>query len=454
MSYNKIEKKVLSKVTPTEKYRNSVNKITKELENILTDEIQKRKLPVKIELVGSIAKDTYLMNNMDIDFFLCFPSNYSKDEISKNALTIGKKILKNTEESYAEHPYIRGYYDDFYIEIVPCYQIKKAIQKLSAVDRTPLHTKYVKENIKEKQKQEVRLFKQFLKGINCYGAEAQVEGFSGYLCEIIILYYKNFENTLKNAKNWRYGEKLSTKKGKYQDFDTPLVFIDPVDPDRNVASAVSKEKFDLFIKASKKYLENPKITFFFPNKVKPWSLEKIKKETEKQDAVFTIIKLKKPNIIDENLYPQIKKGLKSIIDNCKRADFKIFDANYFVDNKNEKIFLIIKSKNEILSKSYEHIGPPVKVKQNSKDFIKKWKDNPLNIKGPYTKNERYYVEVKRQYRKIEGFLKDNIKNLSMGKDIDKIISKNYKILKIKDLLKEEFRLFWTQYLDGIDSWER
>jgi hypothetical protein len=42
------------------------------------------------------------------------------------------------------------------------------------------------------------------------------------------------------------------------------VFIDPVDSNRNVASALTKEKFDLFIKACKKYIKNPKVTFFFP----------------------------------------------------------------------------------------------------------------------------------------------------------------------------------------------
>ena len=59
---------------------------------------------------------------------------------------IGKELLTDTEESYAEHPYIRGYYKDYYIEIVPCYKIEKSSQKLSAVDRTPLHTDYVKNN--------------------------------------------------------------------------------------------------------------------------------------------------------------------------------------------------------------------------------------------------------------------------------------------------------------------
>jgi len=205
---NIIEKQVLQKITPTHEYREQIKKTVEEIKIILNDEIKRRKLPLNVELVGSIAKDTYLMKNMDIDFFLCFPTNYSKEEIAKHALSIGNTFLKNTEESYAEHPYLRGYYKEFFTEIVPCYKIENAKQKLSAVDRTPLHTKYVKEHISEKQKQEVRLFKQFLKGINCYGAEAQIQGFSGYLCEIIVLNYKSFENTIKNASTWKKQTKL------------------------------------------------------------------------------------------------------------------------------------------------------------------------------------------------------------------------------------------------------
>ena len=65
---NKIEKQVLNKVTPTREYRGEIIKIVEEIKVILKNEIKKRKLPVTIELVGSIAKDTYLQNNMDIDF--------------------------------------------------------------------------------------------------------------------------------------------------------------------------------------------------------------------------------------------------------------------------------------------------------------------------------------------------------------------------------------------------
>ena len=174
---NKIEKEVIKKITPTDDYRKKLDKNLKEIRKNIKKEIKKIKLPLDILLVGSIAKDTYLVNNMDIDFFISFPKNFEKEKIAEISLFIGKKLLTDTEESYAEHPYIRGYYKEYYVEIVPCYKIEKASQKLSAVDRTPLHTEYVKKNLKEKQKKEVRLFKQFLKGIGCYGAEAQIQGF-------------------------------------------------------------------------------------------------------------------------------------------------------------------------------------------------------------------------------------------------------------------------------------
>jgi len=449
---NQIEKQILGKISPTQKYREQLKQIVNEIRNILEKETKLRKLPTSIELVGSTAKDTYLMDNMDIDFFICFPADYAKEEIAKHTLAIGKSFLEKTEESYAEHPYLRGYYKNFYVEIVPCYKIEKASQKLSAVDRTPLHTKYVKENIKSGQKQEVRLFKQFLKGINCYGAEAQIEGFSGYLCEIIILYYETFENTIKKASLWEKQKKLSLTKQDFLDFDTPLVFIDPVDPDRNVASALIEEKYNLFKKACEEYNKNPKSTFFFPNPVKIWSLEKIKKTISKQDCKYTGIKFKKPEIIDENLYPQVRKTVRSVQDSLIRYDFDVLDATYFVDGGN--VYIIVKTKKEPLSETMIHDGPPIKKQENSEDFIKKWSNNPLVVKGPYKENNRWNVEIKREYRRIIPCLKGQIKCLSTGKHLDKIIKRQNEILELDDLLKENLRKFWTQYLDGEKTWER
>lgn len=451
---DKIQKKVIEKITPTEEYRKKLKKIVKEIEKELKKEIKKRKLPADVILVGSIAKDTYLMNNMDIDFFICFPKNFKKEKIAETTQKIGKTLLINTEESYAEHPYIRGYYKDYYVEIVPCYKIEKASQKLSAVDRTPLHTEYVKKNILKEQKKEVRLFKQFLKGINCYGAEAQIQGFSGYLCEILILYYKSFDNLIKNAKNWKKGIKLALKDGKYPDFDTPLVFIDPVDPDRNVASALSEKKFDLFIKASKDYIKNPSVNFFFPKPIKPWSYEKIKNKIKKQNCRYIGIVFNEPDLIDENLYPQIRKAESSIEKACKEKDFEIYDTQFFVDKKNKKIYIIIKTDKEKLQDTKIHQGPPLKLDKNVKKFKQKWKNSKRGIKEPFEKNKRINVEIKREYVDIKKFLKDNLSKLSLGKTLDKIVNRKYRIVENKELLNKELLIFWTDYLDEKYSWER
>jgi tRNA nucleotidyltransferase (CCA-adding enzyme) len=452
MTNIEVEKQVIKQITPTIAYKNKVQKVTKEIWRKIEREIKKRKLPVTVELVGSIAKDTYLQDDMDIDFFIWFPTNHSKQIIAKYALSIGKSLLTDTEESYAEHPYIRGYYDNFYVEVVPCYKIENANQKLSAVDRTPLHTKFVIENITPQLKQEVRLFKQFLKGINCYGAEAQIEGFSGYLCEILIIKYKKFKTLLKKASNWKLGEKIVIKKGNYPDFYTPLVFIDPVDSNRNVASALSMEKFDLFIKACNQYLNKPNITFFFPNKIKPWNLEDIRKKIKEKNYKYISIKFSRPEIIDENLYPQVRKATKSVFESCKRFDFKVYDVNYFIDKTS--IFIIIKTEKKLLDKTMIHVGPPVEKLENTEDFLKKWQNNPLIVKNPYIKDKRWYVEIKREYRDIFDFLSKEFKNLSLGKHIDKIAKKKYIILKTEDLIKEKLRVYWTKYLDGKMSWER
>ncbi len=100
------------------------------------------------------------------------------------------------------------------------------------------------------------------------------------------------------------------------------------------------------------------------------------------------------------------------------------------------------------------MGPPVKLEKNVRDFILKWEGNPRVIKKPYEKNGRFYVEIKREFRNIKDFLRDQVKNLSMGKHLDEIIKERYDIVEIDDLLKENLQVFWTGYLDGKMPWDR
>jgi len=445
-----IETLILKKITPNPKQKKQINLVIESLKNRVKKEINKTKIPITIELVGSIAKDTFIRTSVDIDLFLLFPATVPREILEEKGLTIGRAILDKQEECFAEHPYVRGIFKDYKTELVPCYKIEHASQKLSAVDRTPLHTKYIKEHLKESQKNEVRLFKQFLKGIGCYGAEAEIEGFSGYLCEIMIIKYGTFQQLIEHVQQWNYGEKLTLEKGAYPDFKSPLIFIDPVDPERNVASALSKYKFNILIKACQEYTKKPRLTFFFPNDVKPWSLQKIKKEVKTKE--FIGVKFPKPDIIPENLYPQVRKAVRVIRELCEQQGFTIINATFAVEKKN--IYIVLHSKTRTLPETVLHTGPPVTLKKNADEFIKKWLNNPRTTKKPYEKDKRLYVEIEREYTDIKKLLRDQIGQLSLGKNIDAKILKELTVVDLKDLLINNLRMFWTMYLDSRMTWER
>jgi len=445
-----IEQQVLKKISPTEQERKRIKKIVSELIKEIKQEIKKFDIKLSIELVGSIVKDTYLKNNMDIDLFILFPVNVSRKKLQQTGLSIGRAILENQEECFAEHPYVRGTFQAIKTEIVPCYCIASAEQKISAVDRTPLHTKYIKKHLLQTQKKEVMLLKQFLRGIGCYGAGAEVEGFSGYLCEILIIKYGSFQKLIVNAQNWKYGHKIKFTDEKTPDFDTPLVFIDPVDSQRNVSSAVSEKKFNFFIKACIEYVSKPSLTFFFPREIKPWPLKKIYNKIGKKQ--FIAVKIKKPSIISENLYPQIRKSVRSITELCERYDFKILDYNFFIDKQD--IYMILLPKKHKISQKKIHMGPPIKMKKNVKEFVNRWNNNRRTLNQPYEKNGRLYVEIKREYWDIEKLIEEQINNLSLGKHLDKIVKDNFDVIRNDELIIEPLRIFWTEYLDEKMPWER
>lgn len=456
MNKNKeIENEILKKILPTDDDRRNLDSIINDITEKVNKEIINRNLKASTILVGSTAKDTFLRNNLDVDLFIMFTADTKKEFMADNVLSIGRTLLKETEECYAEHPYIRGMYYGLKVELVPCYLIQDASQKLSAVDRTPLHTNYVKIHITEEQKQEVRLFKQFLHGIGCYGAEASIQGFSGYLCEILIIQFNTFHNLLFHAVDWEPGTKLSLLDKKIPDFPETLIVIDPVDNERNVASAISPETFDLFKKASCAYLQNPKSTFFFPNTIKPWSIKKIKTTIHNGQYKYVGIAFPKPaGIIDENLYPQIRKARKNIETVCVTYGFTVYHTLSMVDEKNKQIYIIIQSDKKPISEKQTHMGPPIDLEPHQTKFMEKWENNSQVIQGPYKRNKRWYVDIQREYIELEPFIKSVLPSLSLGKHLESIIKQQYAMMKTNELLTKELSTFWTHHLDEKETWER
>lgn len=446
-----VEKKVLNRVVPSSMDERRLHQVIDNLFLRVKEElVTYSDIDIEPVLVGSIAKETYLWDSLDVDLFLVFPGTVSEKELEVIGLSVGRKVLTDKEECFAQHPYVRGMFEGFKTEIVPCYQISDASEKRSAVDRTPLHTKYVVEHLGADQHTEVRLFKQFLKGVGCYGAEAVIEGFSGYLCELIILYYGTFQKTIEEGSEWKQGVPLRLDTGETPFFDTPLVFIDPVDSERNVASALVREKFDLFVKACQAYRGKPGVLFFFPHSVKPWTLDAIQKKLGDRNVIG--VEFQRPDIIPENLYPQLRKATSAITDAALSQGFNSDDTTYYMTD--ERVGVILFPRETVLSSTVLHMGPPTHLKRNTREFLDKWRGHERAIRPPFEQDGRWYVEIQRKYTSIVSLLDAVVPSLSLGKHMSGKAAQDYTIRHRDALITEALRGFWTAFLDTRMPWER
>ena len=88
-----VEVTVLKKITPNKKDKKEIELIIKSLIEHVDKEIKKTDIPITIQLVGSIAKDTYIRTSVDIDLFLLFPATVPRETLEEKGLTIGRAIL-------------------------------------------------------------------------------------------------------------------------------------------------------------------------------------------------------------------------------------------------------------------------------------------------------------------------------------------------------------------------
>jgi tRNA nucleotidyltransferase (CCA-adding enzyme) len=449
---------VLRKIRPSKEEKAKLEEITGRVLAEIEREARQIDERITALLLGSASRDTWLRYEKDLDIFVRFPLEYEKKDLENIITQIGKKVLAKAEKRYAEHPYIKGYYADFETEIVPCYAVHSARDLRSSVDRTPFHDEFVREHIKGKE-DEVRLLKQFLKGIGCYGAEARVEGFSGYLCELLIIKYKTFEDLLKATANWgegylidlnnTYDEATARKK-----FPSPLIFIDPVDKNRNVASALLDQKFYRFIFAAKEFLEHPNERFFFPRERTVNKDTLIKKFKQRNTEVVGII-FSKPSIVDDVLYPQLRKTLATLATLSEAKDFSIVDIDFFVSNR---ICIIIEFESIEIPNARLHIGPEVNTK-HEKRFLEKYEDYEAKITEPFIKGERWCIFLERKYTNAKELLEEFLSQAKLEKKgvpryIAQSLKKGFSIKVNEETFDKEFLPALQEYFDPVFPWER
>lgn len=430
---NQKELAILRKIKPSKSEKETVEEFVNKLLEVA--KVIAKPFYAYPQIVGSISKDTWLRNDHDVDLFIVFRKKISRERLEEQGLLIGTSICEELKGiysiKYAEHPYVRIKVKNFDIDIVPCYEIRRGDKIISAVDRSPHHTQYIKEKLTGYEVNHARLFKYFCKQIGVYGADAKHNGLSGYLCELLIINYGTFANTMKGISKLNFAELIDlenqvTEKEAKKRFADALIVIDPVDKNRNVGSPLSPQNFLRLKFEAKKYLKTGK----FPQFKKPVRNSLIKKLKTKRGTNFIGIKFTPPELIPENLYPQIRKLSKRLSNYLKEYDFSVLRRLEWTDETNIA-YIVFEVENKLLSKFKKQEGPSIFSKEVD-NFLRKYIDQEYK---PYIEDNKFFICSKRNFLNIETalkhFLKENKKEIP-----ERIAEKKLRIMKEEEIIEE------------------
>ncbi len=400
--FKRTRKELLDEIKPTS---SQTIKKKKFIDNLLKKIEKTSGSHLSAVCAGSFGKGTNLKDTKDFDIFVLYPPSLEKNKFIEEGLAIGQKTFKGNfwEKAYSQHPYIRGVIDDHKVEVVPAYKIEPNEPIISAVDRTVLHLMFILKNMSQTQKDETRLLKYFLKHVGAYGADTSVSGFSGYLCELLILFYGDFRTVLENASNWHTPVKFTLLKEQHVNlarFSESLVVIDPIDDSRNVASAVSLQQLSLFIASSRAFLENPSIEFFKKRNIPQVTYHQLVGKLENFSVAIVSFEVK--DMLKETIWSKVKSSTTKLITHLEFSDFDVLKYDVYHTEGQDKCYLIMLLNTLDLPKFKKIIGPLVTDYKSSQNYL----TNNRSILGPFIKDDRWYVIRKRDKTSAKAIITD------------------------------------------------
>lgn len=465
-----IIRSVLKEIEPTKDQRKKLEDLSSRVLGAAKEEASKHK--AEPMLAGSLTRDTWLVSKNEFDVFIVFPENIAEEELEKKGLEVGKKILEKLggawRVDYAQHPYIRGMVENVEIDVVPCYKVESGEKIKSAVDRTPFHVEYLNKKLPKEVSKDVRMLKHFLKMNGIYGADTKTEGFSGYICELLVINYGGFEKILKKVSEWNAGELIDIE-GHWEEADheklrkkfkgDPLILIDPVDKNRNAAAAISPRSFFKFRKLARDLMEKPEKSYFEKRLVEPLIPGELDKILKERGTELLVLKFRPPDVVQDILWPQLRRFTKRLESILEEGEFLVLRTDFWSDEADLST-VVLELENKRLSNVNKRVGPSVFDKDGSENFIKKYKGK--SITGPFVEDEFWCVELERPWTDASEKLK-----YTMGDTVEKLKAKGvpnyiaaeimdgFKVLKgesIGDLLiiNSGFATFLREYFEKED----
>lgn len=330
MDWIQLRKDRLEVYYPTDREIEEAQNIYQQVSDIVS-----REFDLKTELVGSVSRRTFISGRGDIDVFVLFQDELDEKELDQRGLEVGRKVFRELggehHIEYAEHPYIQGRLNGWKLEIVPCYSVESGVLK-SSVDRSPHHSRWMRDNLTERQKEDIVLLKQMLDSAGLYGSSLKTRGFSGYLCELLVYQYGDLRSLLQNVQGWSREMRIDpagvdTGHG----FESEFVVVDPVDPERNVAAVLSEDNLARFMLLASDFEREPSADFFEEVDRQPDRLA-VKKEIERRREILAL-EFDIPDEPEDVLYPQMRRLQSKLVTTLERKEFRVFESGFYIGDR-------------------------------------------------------------------------------------------------------------------------
>jgi tRNA nucleotidyltransferase (CCA-adding enzyme) len=381
---------------------------------------------VGVFLGGSFAKDTWLPGDVDVDVFVKIATSVDERKFEEVGLSVGREALRGHKpgKKYAQHPYTEATVDGFKVNVVPCYDVKPGEWR-SAADRSVHHVTFVRENLDDEARLQVRLLKRFMKGVGVYGAEIEKEGFSGYATEVLVHQHKTFESAL------RYFAALVPKSK-----DEYFVLFDPIDDARDLGKAMSRETVAKMALASRAFLESPSLDFFKKVRGKP--------RPRLQKRAY-VIAFEHEELSEDTLWGELKRSARQIAKHVREEGFALARVEAASDNLRSSGIILLPV-TEDLPDLEERVGPAVELLEGAKSFVAKNRGSAKLIW--VGEDGRLRLLAERRFTSLRDFLDEilesRVDEIGVSKEVARALKKNGKVLQGEKLRREAGRKAWLR----------
>jgi tRNA nucleotidyltransferase (CCA-adding enzyme) len=431
-----VVEKALKLVTPTESEARRLDRVAQKVESMIKLALEGSDPVPEIALGGSYARGTWLRGSFDIDYFLLYPPEYPREKLEKVAVGTAKRALEGYKVNlrFAEHPYVEGFVEGVRVNLVPCYKVVPGEWK-SAADRSPYHTKYMVSKLDADARAEARLLKKFVKASGVYGAEVRVQGFSGYVCEVLTIKYGSFQKTLEALAKIGENEIISIEpydEKLAKSFKSPMTILDPVDTTRNLGAAISPRNVAKLVFRARSYIENPRISLF--------------SESKKQEGRYSMVLLERSIVVTfktewrspDILWGQLKRSASALANKLESYGFQVLRTGVASDESSHSAFLFLLA-DEKINSVHARKGPDYFRADEVKNYFEKNRKRALlTWIGDDGKLESTFLRQKTRAREVLGDLlsKKNIDSTGISQEIKKEIARGFATSSGKAVAKE------------------